>query len=147
MLPIFFLNLFFFSLIKYAFCLLYLCKGEQMHTTCQDISKPVRIECEIQFFVGDIKLSLEPEYKTDCKEEAIETDLNYVCRNNFNKSEKCYYSVFERMNKSEDCYDFTKNVSVKYLCIGECFMFELTKCINFKKKFKKKKKEKLQTCH
>ncbi|XP_063446952.1 uncharacterized protein LOC134726477 [Mytilus trossulus] len=94
------------------------CKGEQIDTTCQDISKPVRIECETQFLVGDIKLSLEPVYKTDCQEETIETDLNYVCRNNFKKSEQCYYSVFERRNKSEDCYECMKNISVKYLCIG-----------------------------
>ncbi|VDI44691.1 Hypothetical predicted protein [Mytilus galloprovincialis] len=92
-------------------------RGEQIHTTCQDISKPVKIECEQQFIVGDIKLSLQPEYKPDCQDKAIETDLNYVCRNNFNKSKPCYYSVFERRNKSEDCYEFTKNVSVKYLCV------------------------------
>ncbi|CAG2210775.1 unnamed protein product [Mytilus edulis] len=92
--------------------------GEQIHTSCWDISKSVRIECETQFLVGDIKLSFEPKYKTDCKEKAIETDLNNVCRYNFNKSEQCYYSVFERLNKSDDCYDFTKNVSVKYSCVG-----------------------------
>ncbi|XP_063444924.1 uncharacterized protein LOC134725211 [Mytilus trossulus] len=94
------------------------CKGEQIDTTCQDISKPVRIKCETQFLVGDIKLSLEPVYKTDCQEETIETDLNYVCRNNFKKSEQCFYSVFERRNKSEDCYECMKNISVKYLCVG-----------------------------
>ncbi|XP_063444923.1 uncharacterized protein LOC134725210 isoform X2 [Mytilus trossulus] len=97
------------------------CKGEEIHTTCLDLSTPVIIECETQFLVGDIKLSLGPKYKTDCQEKAIETDLNNVCRNIFNKSEHCYYSVFERMNKSEDCYDFTKNVSLKYLCIDMDF--------------------------
>ncbi|XP_076075954.1 uncharacterized protein LOC143046756 [Mytilus galloprovincialis] len=93
------------------------CQGEQILSTCRDMRKPVRIECETQFIVGDIKLSLQPEHKTDCQEKAIQTDLNNVCRNKFNKSEHCYYSVFERMNKSEDCYDFTKNVSVKYMCV------------------------------
>ncbi|VDI44690.1 Hypothetical predicted protein [Mytilus galloprovincialis] len=91
--------------------------GEQIHITCQDISKPVRIKCQTQFLVGDIKFAIEPKDKTDCQEEAIDPDLNYVCRNNFNKSEQCYYSVFERRNKSEDCYEFKKNVSVKYLCV------------------------------
>ncbi|CAC5410591.1 unnamed protein product [Mytilus coruscus] len=62
--------------------------GEQINTTCRDMSKPVRIECETQFLVGDIELSLEPEYKTDCQEKAIEIDLNNFCRNNFNKSEQ-----------------------------------------------------------
>lgn len=40
-------------------------KGQQMTTTCMNMNRPIKIECEKRFLAGNIGISLEPKYLID----------------------------------------------------------------------------------
>lgn len=108
-------------------------EGQQMTTTCKDMSRPIRIECEKHFLSGDISLSLEPTHliskQKDCQEKSIENDLNTFCRN-VTKSDLCEFNMSDFMIGYKDCYVTSKTITVTYQCRGKCFyMREPNICI------------------
>ncbi|CAC5410596.1 unnamed protein product [Mytilus coruscus] len=95
------------------------CQGQPMDTTCLDMNRPITIECETQFLAGDINLSLKPKYlirqQKNCSENPIASELNTFCRN-FYKSDQCKFNMLDFINGYDDCYDFSKYITVMYQC-------------------------------
>ncbi|CAC5424397.1 unnamed protein product [Mytilus coruscus] len=95
------------------------CRGQKIDTTCLDIEKPIKIQCETQLLVGDISISFEPEnlisQQENCSENSIESELNTFCRN-FNKSDQCKFNMLDFISGYKDCNAFNKHITVTYQC-------------------------------
>ncbi|XP_071130562.1 uncharacterized protein [Mytilus edulis] len=95
------------------------CQGQQLETTCLDIEKPIKIQCETQLLVGNISLSLEPDnlirQQNKCTGNSIESKLNTFC-SNFNNSEQCEFNMLDFMHGYENCYVTNKHITIKYQC-------------------------------
>lgn len=104
-------------------------KGQQLETTCLDIEKPIKIQCETQLLVGNISLSLEPDnlirQQNKCTGNSIESKLNTFC-SNFNNSEQCEFNMLDFMHGYENCYVTNKHITIKYQCRGKCLFYVFT---------------------
>ncbi|CAG2236375.1 unnamed protein product [Mytilus edulis] len=96
-------------------------KGQKLDTTCLDIEKPIKIQCETQLLNGDINISLEPKnlisQQNTCTENLIGSKLNTFC-SSFNKSDQCEFNVLDFISENENCYVTRKTITVTYLCSG-----------------------------
>ncbi|XP_071130629.1 uncharacterized protein [Mytilus edulis] len=95
------------------------CQGQQVHSACHELNKPIEIECETQYLASKIELSLEPENPTshlkNCPAESLQNEINSFCRNS-HKTDKCKFSVLNFTSGYDDCYISSKNMSVSFQC-------------------------------